>query len=268
LTLYLFFAIVLLDRPVDKQFSKPLGDPLVASLRPVERKKIYETIVEQMRDMVESHTWKPGERLPSERELTQMLEVGRTSVREALRILEAMGYIDIRPGDGSYVRDNVVFTTSLQKMLEAVQGDELFVEVLEARELLEAQIAFLAAENASPEEVADLEAIVDRQERSMQAGLDGVDENIEFHLRVTEITGNRVLVEMQQFLFKLAHQGIQNLFQITGLPQESVRQHREIIAAVSEHQSAKAQKLMVDHVRARYNLAAKQDNSSAEASKP
>jgi GntR family transcriptional regulator, transcriptional repressor for pyruvate dehydrogenase complex len=238
------------------------------SLQPVERKKLYESIVEQMRNLIESRAWKPGERLPSEREITQMLNVGRTSVREALRILEALGYIDIRPGDGSYVRNTVDFTASLQKMLEAVQVDDLFVEILEARELLEAQIAFLAAENVSSNEVADLEAIVDRQERSIQEGLDGMDENIEFHMRLTEITGNRVLVEMQKFLFKLAHTGIQNLFQISGLPQESVRQHREIIAAIREHNSATAQKLMVNHVRTRYNLVVKQEKSLSRSSKP
>lgn len=229
------------------------------SLQPVERQRIYETIVEQMRSMIDSLAWKPGERLPSERELTQMLRVGRTSVREALRILEAMGYIDIRPGDGSYVCKNVIFTTSLQKMLEAVQGDDLFDEILEARELMDIQIAFLAAENATADEIDDLEAIVERQEQAILAGLTGVEENVEFHIRMTEITGNRVLVEMQKFLFSTAHRGIQDLFKIHGLPQESIRQHREIIAAVREHDAVKARKLMVNHVRSRYNLAATQE---------
>ena len=241
---------------------------MATPLQPVERRRIYENIVEQMRNLIESRVWKAGEKVPSERELTSMLGVGRTSVREALRILEAMGYIEIRPGDGSYVRNNVVFTTSLQKLLEAVQEDEYFVEILEARELLESHIAFLAAENATAEEVADLEAIVDRQEHSIQSGKDGVDENVEFHLRITEITGNRVLVGMQKFLFTLAHQGIQNLFQIPGLPQESARQHREIIAAVREHRSVEAQKLMLEHVRSRYSQVTKRENAPYLATKP
>lgn len=238
------------------------------SLQPVERQKIYETIVEQMCNLIDSGSWAPGERLPSERELTLMLKVGRTSVREALRILEAMGYIDIRPGNGSYVRENVIYTTNLQKMLKVVQEDDLFNEMLEAREVLDIQIAYLAADNATPEEIAELEAIVDRQESAIQAGLSGVEENIEFHLRLTEITGNRVLVEMQKFLFTIAHPGIQDLYMIHGLPQESVRQHREIIAAVREHDALKAQKLMVNHVRVRYNLVAAQEEPLAQTNAP
>ena len=238
------------------------------SLQPVERQKIYETIVEQMCNMIDSGTWAPGERLPSERELTLMLKVGRTSVREALRILEAMGYIDIRPGDGSYVRANVLYTTNLKKMLNVVQEDDLFNEMMEARELMDTQIAYLAAENATAEEIDELEAIIDRQESAIQAGLSGVEENIEFHLRLTEITGNRVLVEMQRFLFTIAHAGIQDLYMIHGLPQESIRQHREIVAAVREHDAVKAQKLMVNHVRVRYNLLAAQKELLSQAEAP
>lgn len=223
-------------------------------LRPVERRRIYDSIVDQIRQLITAGTWKPGQRLPSERELTEMLSVGRTSVREALRILEAMGFIEIRAGDGSYVQDSVSVPSRLYNLVNLVQGDEYIVDLMEARELIESQIAFVAAESATPEDVAALEAIVGRQAASIESSGSGIEENIEFHLRLTQATGNRVLVELHQIFFQLSHETIAQLFHVPGRPQESLDQHRAIIQAVKEHRPVDAHRLMLHHLRSRYTL--------------
>jgi len=225
----------------------------------VERQRVYDSIVDQIRRLITDGTWKPGQRLPSERELTETLSVGRTSVREALRILEAMGFIEIRAGDGSYVKDSIVVPSRLHKLIDLVQGDEYSVDLMEARELIESQIAFIAAESATPEDIADLEAIVDRQAASIESGSSTVEDNIEFHLRLTQATGNRVLVELQQIFFQLSHDNIVQLFRVPGRPEESLRQHRAIIQAVKEHCPADAHRLMLDHLRSRYTFPTRGD---------
>jgi len=226
--------------------------PLNIDLQPIERQRIYESIVDQMRQLIISGRWKPGQRIPPERELTTMLSVGRTSVREALRILEALGFIEIHAGNGSYVKQDIEIPSALHNLIQVVQGDEYFAEIMETRELFDAQIAYLAAQNATSDDIQALAEIVDRQSESVNKGLDGVEENIEFHLRLTEISGNRVMVEFQRLLFKLSRQSINQLFQIHGFPEESVRQHREIIRSIQESNPLETHRLMLKHLRSRY----------------
>ena len=233
-----------------------------SDLRPIERRRVYDSIVDQIRRLIADGTWKPGQRLPSERELTEMLSVGRTSVREALRILEGMGFIEIRAGDGSFVRESVVVPSRLHELINLVQGDEYIADLMETRELIESQIAFIAAESATPEDIADLEAIVDRQAASMEKGDGRVEDNIEFHLRLTQATGNRVLVELQQMFFQLSHDTIVQLFRVPGRPQESLRQHRAIIQALKERRPVDAHSLMLEHLRSRYTFPNRGDKLS------
>ena len=233
------------------------------SLHPVERRRIYDSIVDQIRQLIINGAWAPGQRLPSERELTEMLSVGRTSVREALRILEAMGFIDIRAGDGSYVKDGVDVPSRLHNLVGLIQEDEYIVELMEAREMIESQIAFVAAESATPKDVTDLEAIVERQSASIEDAEGVVKENIAFHLRLTQATGNRVLIELQQIFFQLSHKTIAELFRVPGRPQESLGQHRAILQAVKEHRPVDAHHLMLKHLRSRYTLPTRGDKDSA-----
>jgi GntR family transcriptional repressor for pyruvate dehydrogenase complex len=181
-----------------------------------------------------------------------MLSVGRTSVREALRILEAMGFIEIRAGDGSYVKEGAAVPSRLHKLVGLIQEDEYIVDLMEAREMIESQIAFMAAESATPKDIADLEAIVDRQAASIEDEEGLVRENITFHLRLTQATGNRVLIELQQIFFQLSHRTIAELFRVPGRPQESLQQHRAILQAVKERRPLDAHRLMLKHLRSRY----------------
>lgn len=221
-------------------------------LRPVGRQRVYESIVDQIRQLIVDGMWKPGQRLPSERELSEVLAVGRTSVREALRILEAEGFIEIRAGDGSYVREGVIVHSHWQNLLNLIRGDDYTIDLMEARELIESQIAFVAAESATPDDIAALQAIVDKQAASLASGDNQVEENIEFHLRLTQTTGNRVLMELQQIFFELSHGVIAQLFRVPGRQEESVHQHRAIIQAIKEHNPPEAHQLMLAHLRSRY----------------
>ena len=233
-------------------------------LHPVERRRVYDSIVDQIRQLITDGTWKPSQRIPSERELTEMLSVGRTSVREALRILEAMGFIEIRAGDGSYVSDSIAVPSRLHNLANLIQGDEYIVDLMEARELIESQIAFVAAESATPEDIAALEAIAHRQAASIEKDGSGVEENIEFHLRLAEATGNRVLMDLQQIFFRLSRDIIARLFRVPGRARESLHQHRAIIQAIEEHRPVDAHRAMLDHLRSRYTLPNHGDNRAVD----
>ena len=123
---------------------------------------------------------------------------------------------------------------------------------MEARELVESQIAFLAAESATQEDIQKLEEIVDRQAYRVENGGDGSQENIEFHIFLSETTGNLVLTELQQSFLSFAHEVISKQFKIPGRIDELVEQHRDLIQAIKERNPAAAHRLMLAHLRSRY----------------
>jgi GntR family transcriptional regulator, transcriptional repressor for pyruvate dehydrogenase complex len=224
----------------------------MTELKPITQQRVYNTIVDQIRILIEDGTWGPGQKIPSERELAEKLSVGRSSVREALRILEAMRYIVIIQGDGVFVNDRAKVSSGFNKLLDIVQDDDYLVDLMEARELVESQIAFLAAESATQEDIQKLEEIVDRQAYQVEKGGDGSQENIEFHIFLSETTGNLVLTELQQSFLSFAHEVISKQFKIPGRIDESVEQHRNLIQAIKERNPAAAHRLMLAHLRSRY----------------
>jgi GntR family transcriptional repressor for pyruvate dehydrogenase complex len=244
-------------RPPEQQMTLYLIK--MADLKPVTQQRVYNTIVEQIRTLIEDGTWGPGQKIPPERGLAEKLSVGRTSVREALRILEAMRYIKIIQGEGVFVRDRAKVSSGFNRLLDIIQDDDYLLDLMEARELVESQIAFLAVESATPEDIQKLEKIVDRQESRIRNGGDGRDENIEFHLYLSEITGNLVFVELQQSFLSLAHEVISEQFRIPGRPEISVEQHRALIRAIKEHKPMEAHRLMLSHLRSRYVIPDERD---------
>ena len=224
----------------------------MTELKPITQQRVYNTIVDQIRILIEDGTWGPGQKIPSERDLAEKLSVGRSSVREALRILEAMRYIIIIQGEGVFVNDRAKVSSGFNKLLDIVQGDDYLVDLMEARELVKSQIAFLAAESATQEDIQKLEEIVDRQAYQVEKGGDGSQENIEFHIFLSETTGNLVLTELQQSFLSFAHEVISKQFKIPGRIDKSVEQHRDLIQAIKERNPTAAHRLMLAHLRSRY----------------
>jgi GntR family transcriptional repressor for pyruvate dehydrogenase complex len=221
-------------------------------LKPIEKTKVYEAAVEQIRAAIESGEWPPGSQLPAERELAEQLNIGRTSVREALRVLEVMGLVEIRPGQGTYVTVNPNHSQPIELLQSMLQEDVHVVELLEIRELLEPQIACMAAQSATAEDIEALSAILERMTDSLAAGESGVEENIEFHLALTRAAGNRVLIQFHQLFFELSRDSIERFFQVPGRAEESLQGHREILETVRQRKPQEAQQKMLAHLRTRF----------------
>jgi len=221
-------------------------------LKPIEKTKVYEAAVEQIRVQIEGGEWPTGTQLPSERELAERLGIGRPSVREALRVLEVMGLIEIRPGQGSFVTERSPESQQMQLLQSMLQEDEYVVELLEVRELLEPQIASLAAQSATVDDIRCMEEILGRMEESFSEGGTGADENIEFHLALTKAVGNRVLYEVQQLLLKLSRDPVERFFRVPGRLKRSMEGHGEILDAIKERNPREAQQKMLAHLRTRF----------------
>src|SRR5262244_2987720 len=135
--------------------------PRGMDLAPIKSTRIYEEIVRQIKSMITEGRLKSGDQLPPERDLAEKFLVSRTSVREALRALESRGLIEIRAGEGAFIRDISVETLIEPLALVILPHREAVGELFEARRLLEPAISALAARRATREELTEMERILE-----------------------------------------------------------------------------------------------------------
>ncbi|NIP49902.1 MAG: FadR family transcriptional regulator, partial [Gammaproteobacteria bacterium] len=130
---------------------------MTINLEPIRPKKISEEIVNQIKQLISSGELKPGDRIPSERELASLLGVSRPSVREAIMVLEAMGFLESRQGGGTYVKalTESSIMDPLAKLVEK-RDPELLRSLAEVRMGLESWSAYLAAQRANEKDIAEL----------------------------------------------------------------------------------------------------------------
>src|SRR3954469_18428883 len=157
-------------------------------LQVVENRRLYRQIADQIARLVERGEYRPGARLPPERDLARQLGVSRPSVREALIALEVEGYVEVRIGSGVYVIERTAAGTTLDPLPE----DSGPFELIRARWLIEAECAALAARHATRAQVRAIETALDRMEAERSQGAP-LDADRGFHLSIAEASGNSAL---------------------------------------------------------------------------
>jgi len=161
------------------------------------RAGLVDQVIEQLRTAVTQGEWPIGERIPTEVELGEQLGVGRNTIREAVRALAHTGILEVRQGDGTYVRA----TSEVSGAIRRLCGDELR-EVLQVRRTLEVEGARLAAAERTDEDVAELRALLARREVELQEGRwqDFARTDAEFHCAVVRSGHNGLLTELYRGL--------------------------------------------------------------------
>src|SRR5512139_1598220 len=162
-------------------------------LKAVEKKRAYEDIVKQILSLIEKGKLKRGDQLPVERELSETFKVSRATVREAIFSLESMKLVQRRQGDGTYVIASTE-EALVQPLAAALfhEKDDI-IDIFFIRKIVEPEVAQLASERATPEEVSELEEILREQERELRSGENPVQTDAEFHHVLARMARNRVL---------------------------------------------------------------------------
>src|ERR671937_235572 len=155
---------------MERRRPSPERPPSSMDLAPVKSTRIYEEIVRQIKQMIAEGRLTSGDQLPPERDLAEKFVVSRTSVREALRALESVGLVQIRPGEGTFVREVSVEALIEPLALVMVSQREAIGELFEARRLIEPALAALAARRATPEELHEMDRILEEQAKEVAAG--------------------------------------------------------------------------------------------------
>jgi GntR family transcriptional repressor for pyruvate dehydrogenase complex len=214
---------------------------------PIERKKVYELVAERLVQEISDRRLTPGDELPRERQLAEAYRVGRSSVREALRMLESRGLI-AAPGGGRLVVADYTnpLNQSLALLLRMHDGD--LRELFEVRRILEVESAGLAALRRTDE---DLEAMRGAL-RSMHQGLRSperyVGGDVHFHLAIATATHNRMAAYMMRAIRDVLHRALLSIYHIPGSPQRSLGQHDLILEAVTDRRAEPARERMRQHL--------------------
>lgn len=221
--------------------------------QPIKRKRVYTEIIEQLRELIESGELQPGDKLMSEREMAEKLQVSRSSVREAFLALELMGVLESRSGEGTFVSSISGSAESIQPltmMLLMEKGTSN--ELLELRRILEGEAAYLAAERASEEQIERIKDYLAMMEEDYQKGSLGEEADACFHVALSEATGNRVLQNLMSkvsdLLAKTMKESRQKMFSKPENREILQQQHRDICKAVVEKHPEEARKAIHRHL--------------------
>jgi len=217
-------------------------------LKAVIKKKAYEDIVKQIRNLVEKGKLKRGDQLPTERELSETFKVSRATVREAIFSLETMKLVDRRQGDGTYVIASSG-ETLVQPLAAALfhEKDDL-IDIFFLRKIIEPEVAQLASENATPEEMNDLEEILREQEEEVVECKNPIQTDSEFHHLLARMAKNRVLERLLLALVDLLGKTREKYLQTDERKQKSLHGHRNILAAIKNDNGTAARQAMRRHL--------------------
>jgi GntR family uxuAB operon transcriptional repressor len=207
--------------------------------------RLYRVVSGRIEELIRQENIKPGERLPSERDLALKLGVSRTSLREALIALELGGVIEVRGGSGVYVSEQAPAVPE-----GAAAGPGPF-EVLAARRIIEVEVVAMAAKNATDSAIDAILVAVEQMEQhhANRAGNESADRD--FHMAIARATGNSAMVGVIEYLWNqrgsLWHK-LKEHFQTEDLRQQTLLDHRNIFAAIASHDVAGARQAMRAHL--------------------
>jgi len=216
-------------------------------VRPVNKKSVHEDIVLQIRAMIDRGELRVGDRLPPERRLAEMFFVARNTVREAIRVLSESNLLESRQGAGTFVKE-LDGGADGGPSRPILQGQRELQDVFEVRKLMEPEIAALAARNASPSEIMQLEAIVLEQEAAVEAGEPSEIFGQRFHELLAETSGNTVLGDMVAALHDDLVAGRPDGAPSPERAHASLDAHRAIVDAVKGGHIMQAERAMREHL--------------------
>ena len=215
----------------------------------VHKTRVSKEIIDQVRELISSGRLKPGDRLPSERELAHTFHVGRSTVREAIRSMESLGLVDVRAGEGTFLAGPTAERTQDPLSASLFQAWGTHFKLFEVRAVLEPALAGLAARRATSAQIEAMRGALADQEREILRGESGKKEDTIFHHLIAEATGNEILHRIADSLMTLLGQTRETSLQRGGRPIRSYKQHQAILEAIEARNSSAAERRMREHIR-------------------
>jgi len=214
---------------------------------------VYERVLKELTRAIIHGDLKPGDKLPSERNLSEMMGVSRTSLREALKMLAAAGMVEIKHGQGVFITEKESTANILRDFADKNFIDaQILRDLFELRKLLETQNAIWACQRADKEQIDNLSLIVEQTINALQDTKDDLiilaKQDSEFHTKLAEATGNKVIVRVMHDLLDLLNDSRCQALSIPDRPLRSLNEHREIVEAIKNRDVNIVKEKMLHHL--------------------
>ncbi|WP_134701149.1 FadR/GntR family transcriptional regulator [Ammoniphilus sp. YIM 78166] len=219
---------------------------------PIKKQKVYEIIINRIKESLETGDLKPGDKLPAERELASLFSVSRGAVREAISVLASKGIIVVKPGIGNYLNDNEV--DEIFKLFESIfnEGNVDLFELLELRLGIESCAAFFAAQRRTEQDLKRIKHTFDLLETSIKQKKLAVEEDVAFHCAIVEASHNTMMANMLKLISDTFIRGVYeariDALRIPGKTEEVVGEHYRIYEAILLGDPEMARKAMETHI--------------------
>lgn len=211
------------------------------------KKTTFTMTIDVLKQKIISGEWPPGSRLPTLQEISKDLAVSVSTVREALRTLESQGNVSIEHGRGMYVRNDPLLLEDPTSDLKEL-GDISLVKLLEARLLIEPELAALSAEHATRSQVKQLRALADSMVNQMEEGGPFLDTDLSFHRLIAESSQHPVLFHMLESIYPLLSEGRKQTNTLPHMRTKASNYHILIAIAIEERHCEQARQLMHSHI--------------------
>jgi GntR family transcriptional repressor for pyruvate dehydrogenase complex len=215
--------------------------------KPIEVRRLYQQIADQIRELIDNGEFPIGTRLPAERDLAQKLGVSRPSLREALIALEIEGSVDIRMGSGVYITGSPNRSQPLGRSL----GDSP-TELMQARAAIEGAAIVLSASRITDDALVALRKLLEDMRDEIEAGNKPLDIDRQFHLIIAEHSGNSILSRLVTDLFDERHSPISAQLRVKYEDRDTwqfaIEEHQAILDALEARDPLQAQAAMHIHL--------------------
>lgn len=218
------------------------------ALQPVVRLTNAQAVAQQLLEMIRTGVWRVGDALPSEKELGETLEVGRSTVREALQNLVALNVVEASPGHRTVVKSPTPAEIFRTDVLGLLINDTLAGELLEAREMIEPECVRLAAERATEDDLASIAALLDEHEARHLENKPVAEYGALFHIRLAEASHNRVAASFMASILHLMKERGRRIDDIPNARKKEIDDHRAIFELVKARRGDEASIAMRQHI--------------------
>ena len=219
------------------------------NFKTIQKRSAPEIIINEIVQHVKSGELKPGDKLPTEREMSLMFGVGRSSIREAIKGLVLSGYLESAQGKGPFIRKDIpVNDLNLTNFQNALAAEQI-IELMELREILECNAVKLAAERARSEDIRQIYEALERMQACKADIKKFYDPDFDFHVAIAEATHNEMICEMMKRIVKKSHEYYEK-FMPDRLcpPEQAILTAKQIVSCIENGEAEKASQYMKTHL--------------------
>lgn len=236
------------DINLKDDIKKTIVDQKLLNIQPVEKLVLIDQIIEIIGRLIAEGALKPGDTLPSERDLSEMLKVSRTSVRQALKALDVLGVLEISPGSRTFLNKSISKLLINPLRFMTLLHDVTTLELFGTRKIIEVALARLAAVNANETDIKKMEDTLKVAKENLNNPKKYVLVEMEFHDDIFKASGNRVLSALMASINNLLLESREKSASLFTSLEDSLKQHAKIFEAIKEKDPEKAGNAMLDHL--------------------